>query len=254
MINEKVFLGFPIEFEDVCELYPPTVNDVIGNKEFPKYLSLFTITQEDLEDAFLKDVSTEILPTRRQGPQVPTPFQYMLGNYLNDAAMRQVILSAFQYFLHEPVTVVPELEIVIIGVDEEHLDPDKDLENPRTLTANNYFDFQNQVRLLVGAKPVEPPDPDEDPRVRRIKAKFRKRDRMKAKTSDSPEIGTLLAAICCMGIGLTPLNIGEMSYACVNWLIEVYQNQEKFDIDIRSLQAGADNKKVKPKYWIKNLD
>ena len=29
---------------------------------------------------------------------------------------------------------------------------------------------------------------------------------------------------------------------------------EKYDIDIRSLLAGADSKKVKPKYWIRNSD
>ena len=57
-----------------------------------------------------------------------------------------------------------------------------------------------------------------------------------------------------MGIGLTPLNIGEISYACIQWLIAMYQQNEEYDIDIRSLLAGADSKKVKPKYWIKNLD
>lgn len=71
---------------------------------------------------------------------------------------------------------------------------------------------------------------------------------------NSPTFGTLLAAICCMGIGLNPLNIGEMSYACVHWLIAMYQQNEEYDVDIRALLAGADSKKVKPKYWIKNID
>jgi hypothetical protein len=65
---------------------------------------------------------------------------------------------------------------------------------------------------------------------------------------------TMLVAICCMGLGLTPLNIGEMSYAAVGELVKVYQNKEKYEIDVRSLLAGADSKKVKPKYWIKNSD
>jgi hypothetical protein len=78
--------------------------------------------------------------------------------------------------------------------------------------------------------------------------------RAKKKQKDSPKFGTLLAAICCMGIGLTPLNIGEISYACVHWLIAMEQQKEAYDIDIRSLLAGADSKKIKPKYWIKNLD
>jgi hypothetical protein len=32
------------------------------------------------------------------------------------------------------------------------------------------------------------------------------------------------------------------------------QQKEAYDIDIRSLLAGADSKKVKPKYWIRNID
>ena len=38
---------------------------------------------------------------------------------------------------------------------------------------------------------------------------------------------------------------------------EVYylpKHVEEYDIDIRALLAGADSKKVKPKYWIKNID
>lgn len=74
------------------------------------------------------------------------------------------------------------------------------------------------------------------------------------KKGGGPTFGTLLAAICCMGIGLSPLNIGEMSYACVRWLIAMEQQREEYDVDIRALLAGADSKKVKPKYWIKNID
>jgi hypothetical protein len=37
-------------------------------------------------------------------------------------------------------------------------------------------------------------------------------------------------------------------------LTSMYQGKEKYELDIDSLLAGADSKKVKPKYWIKNLD
>jgi hypothetical protein len=57
-----------------------------------------------------------------------------------------------------------------------------------------------------------------------------------------------------MGIGITPLNIGEMSYASIGSIMNMMQNKEKYDIDIRSLLAGADSKKIKPTYWIRNSD
>lgn len=245
MIDERVFLGYPIDFKDICQIYPPTVNDVCGNKDFLIYQSLFTMTQEELEDAYVDGAGAT---------NVPTPFQYLLMNYYQDETMRKKIEDGFMKFVHEPVTIVPEIEMLLIGKSEDELDPDVDLENPRLLTEENFFDFQNAIRMVMGEKAAEPPDPDEDPRVKRIKAKARYRERLKAKRQKGPQFGTLLAAICCMGIGLSPLNIGEMSYACVHWLISMEQQREEYDIDIRALLAGADSKKVKPKYWIKNID
>ncbi len=251
MINERIFLGYPIDFKDICQIYPPTVNDVVGNKDFSIYQSLFTITQDDLEEAYEKN----------EGINIPTPFQYLLMNYYQDEEMRQKIHEAFEKFIHEPVTIVPEIEMLLIGKSEEELDPDVDLNNPRLLTAENFFDFQNAIRMVMGDELVEPPEPEDpnlDPRIRRYKAKVKASERAiakkKRKRGESPTLGTLLAAICCMGIGLSPLNIGEISYACVHWLVTMEQQKEEYDIDIRALLAGADSKKVKPKYWIKNLD
>ena len=252
MIDERIFLGYPIDFKDICQIYPPTVNDVVGNKEFSIYQSLLTMSQDDLDEAYGQNENI---------PQVPTPFQYLLMNYYQDEEMRRLIHAAFDKFIHEPVTIVPEIEMLLIGKSEDEIDPDVDLDNPRLLTEENFFDFQNQIRVVMGADPVKPPEPEDenlDPRIKRYKAKVKAHDRLvakkKAKDKNSPTFGTLLAAICCMGIGLSPLNIGEMSYACVHWLIAMEQQKEEYDIDIRALLAGADSKKVKPKYWIKNID
>ena len=250
MIDDKIFLSKPIKFKDICKIYPPTVAEVVENDDFNSYQTLFTITQEELNKAYLQDES--IL-------QVPTPFQYLLMNYYQDEEVKEKIEEAFKFFVHEPVTIVPEIELLLIGKSESELNPDIDLENPRVLTEDNFFDFQNQIRLAIGSNPIKPPEPEdinEDPRVRRWKMKIKEREEFLnvKQRKNSPTFGTLLAAICCMGIGLNPLNIGEMSYACVHWLIAMYQQNEEYDVDIRALLAGADSKKVKPKYWIKNID
>lgn len=244
MINDKIFLGYPIPFKDICNIYPPKVKDIVGNNEAVQWQALFTMSQEELDDAYRNEDKSVM---------TPNPFTYLLLMYYSEEDKRSLVLDGFKQLLHEPVTIIPEMEIVVIGIEEENLDPDVHLVEPRLLDAENYFDFQNLVRDAMGLNRVEPPDPDEDPRVKRIKAKSRYREKVKAKKNLGPKFGTLLAAICCMGIGLNPLNIGEMSYANVVWLIEMYQQKEAYEIDIRSLLAGADSKKVKPKYWIKNL-
>ena len=250
MINDKVFLGFPIQFKDICKVYPPKVKDVVGNEDFMICQALFIMTQEELDEAYLKDESVT---------QVPTPFQYLLMNYYQDEEMKDKIEEAFTLFVHEPVTIVPEIEMLLIGKREDELDPDVDLENPRLLTEENFFDFQNTIRISMGMEEAKIPDPEEenlDPRIKRYKMKVKEHEKIvnKKKSKTAPTLGTLLAAICCMGIGLNPLNIGEISYACVQWLIAMEQQKEEYDVDIRALLAGADSKKVKPKYWIKNLD
>ena len=141
MIDERIFLGYPIDFKDICQIYPPTVNDVVGNKDFLTYQSLFTMTQEDLEDAYAEGAGAQ---------QVPTPFQYLLMNYYQDEGMQEKIQEAFMKFTHEPVTIVPEIEMLLIGKSEDELDPDVDLENPRLITEENYFDFQNVIRTVMG--------------------------------------------------------------------------------------------------------
>ena len=250
MIDERILLGFPIDFKDICQIYPPTVNDVVGNKDFGIYQSLFTMTQEELDKAFLQD---------KRVTQVPTPFKYLLINYYQDEVIREKIHEAFTFFIHEPVTIVPEIEMLLIGKSEDELDPNMDLEEPRLLTEENYFEFQNKIRQVMGIEAEKKPDPEDenlDPRIKRYKMKIKQSEEIlkKKKSKQAPTLGTLLTAICCMGIGLNPLNIGEISYACVQWLIAMEQQKEEYDIDIRALLAGADSKKVKPKYWIKNID
>ena len=97
---------------------------------------------------------------------------------------------------------------------------------------------------------VDPPIEDEDPRIKRMKMKARYRDKIKAKQNKEKGMTFFdcMVAICCMGIGITPLNFEEISYALVSNLIEAYQSKEKYDIDIKSMLAGA--KDIHPEYWM----
>ena len=181
MIDERILLGFPIDFKDICQIYPPTVNDVVGNKDFMIYQSLFTMTQEELDKAFLQDENVQ---------KVPTPFQYLLINYYQNDEVKQKIEDAFQYFVHEPVTIVPEIEMLLIGKSEDELDPDVDLENPRLLTEEDFFEFQNCIRKVMGVEAEKMPDPEEenlDPLIKRYKTKIKQSEellkRKKAKFS-----------------------------------------------------------------------
>ena len=227
-------------------LYPPTVSQVIGNPHFGQYLKLLTISQDDIKDEIAK------------GEEIcPTPLEFLLSNCYHNKQFEELAREAFKLFLHSEVEFIYKDKKICIGKFEEVLQQINNVSELKFITEENYFDFQNAIRVAVGEKPQKPPepvDPNEDPRITRMKAKARERDRIKAKKGsvNGISIQTCLTAICCMGLGINPLNIGEMSYAAIGPLMKMSQEKEKYDIDIRSLLAGADSKKIKPKYWIRN--
>lgn len=245
MIKANTFLALPLWFKNICQIYPPRVNDVVENLDFSKYKSILLLSAEEVEDIFVEQ--------KQELENYPTPLEFLLANSYNSKEYEQLAKEAFSFFIREEVVFLYDLKAIWIG-GEKVLADTESIDQVRVLTEENFFDFQNALREAVGENSIEPPIKDEDPRIKRIKAKARYRDRIKAKKADGVNLTTSLASICCMGIGLTPLNIGELSYAAVSFLTRTYQEKEKYETDLRSLLAGADSKKIKLQYWIRNLE
>lgn len=244
MINSYAFLALPIRKKNYS-VYPPTLNDSLNNPNFTQWEGLFTTSQEELEDSI-----HEHKPSY-DGP-IPTPWLFLLGSAYEDKEFENTIREAFRFFLHEEITILYENQVIVLGNLEEELVKVNNAEELRIIDEEEFFNLQNTVRTSLGIAPVEKPDPDESPRIKRMKAKARLRDRVKAKKGMGLSLGDSLVSICCMGIGLTPLNIGEISYAALGKIIDRYQKKEAYETDIQSILAGADAKKIHPKYWITN--
>lgn len=244
MINSYAFLALPIRKKNYS-VYPPTLNDSLNNPNFTQWEGLFTTSQEELEDSIHEHNSSY------DGP-IPTPWLFLLGSAYEDKEFENTIREAFRFFLHEEITILYENQVIVLGNLEEELTKVSSAEELRIIDEEEFFNLQNTVRTSLGIAPVEKPDPDESPRIKRMKAKARLRDRVKAKKGMGLSLGDSLVSICCMGIGLTPLNIGEISYAALGKIIDRYQKKEAYETDIQSILAGADAKKIHPKYWITN--
>lgn len=244
MINSYAFLALPIRKKNYS-VYPPTLNDSLNNPNFTQWEGLFTTSQEELEDSI-----HEHNPSY-DGP-IPTPWLFLLGSAYEDKEFENTIREAFRFFLHEEITILYENQVIVLGNLEEELTKVSNAEELRIIDEEEFFNLQNTVRTSLGIAPVEKPDPNESPRIKRMKAKARLRDRIKAKKGMGLSLGDSLVSICCMGIGLTPLNIGEISYAALGKIIDRYQRKEAYETDVRSILAGADAKKIHPKYWITN--
>lgn len=248
----NIFLRLPINFQNICNIYPPSVNDVLHDSNYNYYHNIFTISQEEIEDILVEQDKISNLE------HIPTPFEFLLMQAFNNPQSYQLVRDAFQFFCRVPITILfDKKEIWLCDLEKEmgKITDEKGLEEliktPK-ITETNYFDFQNNIRKSLGEKTVEPPNDNEHPKIKAMKAKARYRDKIKAKQGGGITLKTSLIAICCMGIGLTPLNIGEVSLSAISDIMNMRQEKEKYEIDIKSLLAGASSKKIKPKYWIHN--
>ena len=247
MIDPNFFLGYPVPFKDICKVYPPKVKDILNNKDYPVYKKLFLSCQEDIEDEYVE----ANLPIEK----MPTPFEYLFVMMAAEPKIKVIVEEGLKFFIGEPVTILQEQQMIIIGELQEVLKNIKSSDQFRIIKEEDYFDFQQLLRRACGEKEVEPYNPNENFKVKYFKAKARLRDRVKAKNSKNGlTFGSTLAAISCMGLNLNPLNIGELSQVAVSVLIRYYQEKTKYEIDIQSLLAGASSKKVKPQNWIRNIE
>lgn len=247
MINEQVFINAPLNFEKGVKIYPPTVKEVITQSYFSNFRKLLMSSQEDIED----DIEEKVKNKELKIDKIPTPLEFLFSSIAQDKRIEMLAKEGFKFFTHEEVTFLIEQKIVIIGNLEKKLKTINNIDELPILNEANFLKFQNLLRQSIGEKIQEPPDPNENPRIKRMKAKARLRDKIKAKKNGIP-LSVILVSICCMGLGITPLNIGEISYASVSAIMETYQAKEKYEVDIKSMLAGA--KDVKLKYWIRDLD
>lgn len=204
------------------------------------------MSQEDIEDDWVE---------RKQDLEtMPTPLGYLFELAATDERLKQIIIEGFTFFIHEPVTMLSDQQVIIIGDLKQILPTISSVEELKIIKEDNYFEFQNLLRQAIGTKEIEPYNPNENPKVKYFKAKARLRDKVKANSKDALNLGSTLAAICCMNFGLNPLNIGELSQSAINVLVRYYQEKDKYSTDIASLLAGADKNKVKPQNWIRNIE
>ena len=71
-MNEQFFLGYPVEFKNICLVYPPKIKEIISNSKYGMYNKLLTFSQEEIEDEFVAkgwDLKGLL-----------TPFEFLLNN------------------------------------------------------------------------------------------------------------------------------------------------------------------------------
>lgn len=243
-INPAFLMGVPIHFKKICKVYPPTLNEVLEIPAYNQYVHLLTQSQEDIWDE-LAEKEGEIPPNS------PTPFQDLVSRSEKSPAIKRLLEEAVSFFTHEQVSLKGEVIIFTEGLENV-----TDISQLRAIHEDNYFDFQNLVRQSIGEEVKEPPVTDDHPKIALIKAKGRKRDRLVKKKGNQSTISlsTMLVALSCMNVGFSLLKkCGEISYLAISPLFKMAQEKEKHETDKQLIAGGADAKKIRTKYWIREI-
>ena len=93
MIDSNFLLALPKPFKDICEIYPPKVKDVVGSKDFNIYQTMLTISQEELDKDFHKDLVNGTVD------RVPNPFEYFMANCAFNEEFKEQAINSFLFFI-----------------------------------------------------------------------------------------------------------------------------------------------------------
>jgi len=254
-MNAACFIGEPLITKNY-KVYPPKLKDVLANPNYGIYNTILTMSQEDIWDMIAKEQSGANF-SAKPVEGAPTPFELLMNNCYHSEEYMKKTEEAFLFYTKEYVKILPTLKAIVFVTD---IDEKTSVENLRRIeTEEEFFKLQNLIRQVSGDEVKEPPKFNENPMVALIKAKGRWRERLKKKKGNKNSIGLdkMIVAICCMNLGLNPLNIGEISYLSVQELFALAQKKEQYETELRIMTSNpfGSKKKRKPlEHWLYGKD
>lgn len=239
--NEKLFVGSPINFYDICLIYPIKINDILslGKITYNYQINLLTMTERDMRKMLEKKKISE-----EDEIYSLSIFEYLMESGKNNSNFLLDLEKAFFTFIREKISILPDLGYVVIG----------DFKDKRIIDKNNFEDFQDIIRISNHIPIPERSPEDESPMAKKFRLRREAVEEAKRKKAEKEgtnlELEDLIECLCAYGIGFTPKNIGDLTIYALYKLLNRLQKKEQYELDIRMLLAGADSKKVKPKNWI----
>lgn len=239
LINTELFLlGAPINFQNICLIYPLTIKDItiMGQQTFLYRLNLLTLTEGDIR-RLVKKKQMKI-----EDEKFYNPFYHLIMSAFIDEQFLLELKKAFNTFIQEKVTILEDK--IVIG----------DEKDKRFLTEKNFSDFQNIIRQQNNLEITEAPPPDETERQRyfrlkREEAESIKKEQESKNNENNIDFEQRIISLLCYNVGVDWTNVWNLSYYAFSKIYETAIRKEKYDSDFKAILAGADSKKIKIKYW-----
>ena len=239
VVKEQAYAGFPSQLSNICQVKPGMMSDLLkmGSNVYNARLGLLLLTETEIAK-LIKEKTNENIPTEKI---------HVLEYLLKSAEVSDTFLlelqSAFATFITEEVLLLPKINSVLVGPMSEK----------RLITENNFNDFQTILRIQNRKDIPEPPPENESAGARKMRLLREQREAVKRKQMEKESSGQSLADLLEIA-GTFGIDYKDKSIYAFYGLIKRHQLKEKWNQDLQMICAGADSKKIKPKYWGENPD
>ncbi len=225
------FLNIPTIFKNSsCTIYPLTVSEVatIGYTKYSYLLGLLITSKSALE---------------AEGEEVDSVLEYLLQCCKADTKFAQDVKDAFLLFTREKVMLSYKHNTIIIG----------DFTQKKTIGIEDFDMFQKILRIQNGIEEAEEPPENESPHQKKFRLKREAREAAKrkqqAKNGENLDFSDIVSSLCAFGVGINPLNVGELTVGAVWTLFSKLGAKSQFEGNFQSILAGGKPSDFPLKSW-----
>lgn len=241
MDNLALLHGKPILIPDTpINVFPVKLRDIssVGVEKFFFFLGLTTINplksgQEFLVDTDFSDSEKSLL--------------YLLAVLKDNRDFERDFCNALNFFLKTKVGFNKEEMYLWLKPKEEEI-----VVTVEVFEALQYI-IKRQNFLLKEKEEFKPLNDKAAEIVGKMNKGRAKVGEIKSKNSETTDFSDLVSGLAAKGNGLSIFNIWNLSYYAFNDQLKRMGMIEEYETGLQSIMAGADSKKVKLKYWIRNI-
>lgn len=237
LLHSKLLADIPIEVQGLGKIYSPKLKDIanIGEDIYNQYLSILLFD--------IKHLKNDIDSKDFEELEKLHPLETISLKAYYDENFRDLFLEALSFFFYEKANYYN-------GVF--YFDGDRVL---------NYENFEQviylikYINLITTDKPSEVKYANDKAKeiAEKIKIAQEKVNKVKAKQGVALSLFDLISAFSANSYSINLMTVWDMTIYQFNDQFKRMQLIEEYDINIRSLLAGADPKRVEINHWVSKI-
>ena len=239
--------GSPVFLDDICAVYSATIGEIVDldYSKFQQYLSIITATKPNMKN------NNQL----QQALNKLSDFEYILMMVHMDRKSNEMLKSAFQFFIHEPVSFSLDPAQIVVGpLEEKHILTEEKFYELQSLIRRAYFIQQEGEEIIINKK--------DSPSVKRLKMQMREnREKVrKAKAKAAAQKGSdlrfsdLIGSFTINHCNINAINVYDMTYYMFHDQLKRMGWRDEYDINSRAAMAGAKLNKSQLKYWMRSIN